>query len=229
MSLNLIHYQHKQSKNIPIPSSLHLCFKKNRFCPDVMHSMVRQQTEVQWSCISIFYLPQGVIFRFYFWTPTCHWQAATFCWKSASNFWHSKVVQRWRQLFLSVIYSQTCTGLKTVAMWHCVSWQFRMIFTLTPHTSPVFFVSAISQQYLQDFRIMLHRIFICQGCCMAWAGSWIVMFPKTYQSQNTGNQLHTFATQPPGWAKTYNLNSWKWLCFSPPNIFKWSSCLSNCC
>jgi len=55
-----------------------------------------------------------------------------------------------------------------------------MLFTLTPHTSPVFFLSAISQQYLQDFRIMLHHSedFICQGCCMAWADSWTVMFPK---------------------------------------------------
>jgi len=38
-----------------------------------------------------------------------------------------------------------------------------------PHTSPVFFVSAISQQYLEDFRIMLHcsELFVRD---VAWPG-----------------------------------------------------------
>lgn len=106
-------------------------------------------------------------------------------------------------------------------MWQCVSCQFCMLYNLSPHTCSSFLcmcnISTVSSRF---HNYATPYWCLCQGCCMAWADSWIMMFLETNQSHNTGNQLHTFATQLPRRAKTYHLNSWKWPWFSLLKYFQ---------
>jgi hypothetical protein len=117
-----------------------------------------------------------------------------------------------------LIQISICTGLQ---LWHCVSWIFPMLYILLPHVCPSFsFEVQKSQQFLQDFRLPLHCSWnICSSEMLVVVG----YFWKTHQSQNTGSQKPSYATQHPSRVKTSKtscLNFSKQPCLNPLKHFQ---------